>query len=182
MAKTPKTVNDFLKQLQDGLERGAEDEISRLKQLKRDHMEAQGEVFDGRCFLWDTSFYNSRSNKETTGFDQKAFSEYFPLDTVVPSMLAMFEDLLGFHFSELSSEEKQGKVWHEDVVVFGVWDSEDLGGAFVGHLYLDLHPREGNVGHACSINLMPVSLASSSSCELRRSISSLKATWANNET
>lgn len=160
MAKTPETVDDFLKQLRDGLESKAKAEVGRLKQLKQDHMEANGDVFDGRFFLWDTSFYNSRANKATTGFDQQSFSEYFPLETVVPNMLTMFEDLLGFHFAELRAEEKEGKVWHDDVLVFGVRNSEDLGGDFVGHLYLDLHPREGKVGNACSLNLMPVSWAS----------------------
>lgn len=159
MAKTPETVTDFLKQLKDGLAGAAKDEIDRLKQLKREHVEARGEIFDGRFFLWDTSFYISLAKKETDSFDQQAFSEYFPLERVVPSMLTMFENLLGFHFVELSSEQEQGTVWHQDVKVFAVWDSEGLGGAFVGYLYLDLHPREGKVGHACSINLMPVSLA-----------------------
>lgn len=165
MAKTPETVDAFLTQLKDGLAEGAKAEVRRLKEVKRAHVEARGEVFDGRFFPWDTSFYDAlASSAETSSADQQIVSEYFPLERMVSSMLGMFEDLLGFQFVESSlhgTEPKHEKVWHEDVSVFEVWDSKDLGGSFVGYFYLDLHPREGKVGHACSINLMPVSPPSS---------------------
>ncbi|ROV95220.1 hypothetical protein VMCG_08529 [Cytospora schulzeri] len=155
MAKSPETVNRFLGQLQEGLAGGAQNEISRLKRLKRQDLKARGEEIDDRLFLWDTSFYNNLSMKEEYSVDQQALSEYFPIDIIVPGMLDIFEHVFGFRFYEVSDEDKKGNIWHEDVQVYSVWDAQDMGGGFIGYLYLDLYPREGKVGDARSVNLIP---------------------------
>lgn len=156
MAKTPEIVNKFLSELTGSLAPGAKDEIKRMQQLKREHAAAREQRCDERIFVWDTSFYNTLDLKAKHSVDNQAISEYFPLEMVVSSMLRMFEDLLGFHFVEVPQEEKRDKVWHEDVQVFYTWNAEDLGGQFIGWLYLDLYPRPGKVGYACSLNLIPV--------------------------
>lgn len=157
MAKSPETVNKFLGQLKEGLSDGAENEIHRLKLLKRQHLIARGEEIDDRLFLWDTSFYNNLSMRKEFSVDQQAASEYFPLEVIVPGMLNVFEHVFGFRFFEVSDQDKKGKLWHEDVQVYSVWDANDLGGGFIGYLYLDLYPREGKVADARSVNLIPVS-------------------------
>ncbi|KUI67579.1 Saccharolysin [Cytospora mali] len=135
MAKSPETVNRFLGQLKEGLASGAENEINRLKQLKQQHLKARGEDIDDRFYLWDNSFYNNLSLKEEYSVDQQA--------------------VLGFRFFEVSDEQKKGKLWHEDVQVYSVWDAKDMGGGFIGCLYLDLYPREGKIDDARSVNLIP---------------------------
>lgn len=155
MANTSESVHRFLDQLKDGLAGAAQDEIRQMKELKRRHVGTRGEEFDGKLFLWDTAFYRAIAMKEELAVDQEALSEYFPFDAVVPGMLSMFEELLGFRFVQVGGEETKGRLWHDDVSVYGVWDAEDMGGEFVGYLYLDLHPRDGKVGYACSKNLIP---------------------------
>lgn len=79
----------------------------------------------------------------------------------VAGMLNIFEKLFGFVFVELNVEDKAkisptGKAdditWHEDVIMFSVWDDQSESGEFVGYLYLDMHPRNGKYGHAVSIS------------------------------
>jgi len=154
MAQNPETVGRFLAQLQEGLEGTIQDEIRRLKDLKREDMEARGEKFDGRYFIWDHLFYHTMSLKKDYEIDQQSVSEYFSYGSVVSGMLGIFEKVMGLRFSEIDGG---GKVWHDDVQIYAVWNAEDLGSEFLGYLYLDLYPREGKSNNAWSLNLVPVS-------------------------
>lgn len=96
--------------------------------------------------------------------DENAIAEYFPLKSTVAGMLRIFEQLFGLVFVELTPEDRKrlsptGKAediaWHEDVIIFSVWDDESEGDGFVGYLYLDLHPRPGKYGHAANFSLQP---------------------------
>ncbi|KAH9845129.1 Peptidase family M3 [Teratosphaeria destructans] len=159
MAKTPKTVNDFLGDLRQRLSPGGLSEIEKLKQLKK---QETGEA--ERYFLWDHRFYDTLMLQRDFQLDQNKISEYFPLQTSINGMLEIFEHLFGLQFVKVEgkdrdaiSETSKGDdiVWHEDVQVFSVWDSKDEGEGFVGYLYLDLFPRDGKYGHAANFNLQP---------------------------
>lgn len=57
-------------------------------------------------------------------------------------MLQIFEELFGLEFVEVTDSNKN--VWHEDTKQFYVYNEKPSDGSeqtFVGHLYLDLHPR-----------------------------------------
>jgi metallopeptidase MepB len=154
MAQNPQNVDRFLAQLQNGLLGAVQNEIRRLKDLKQKDVEARGEEFDGRYFIWDHLFYHTISLKRDFNIDQQNVSEYFSYSSVVSGMLNIFEKIIGLRFSEL---DRSGSVWHEDVELYGVWNAEDLGGEFLGYLYLDLYPREGKSNNPWSLNLVPVS-------------------------
>lgn len=166
MAKTPKTVDDFLGDLRERLAPGGLKELEVLKKLKASDLEARGESGqdDGRYYLWDHRYYDRLMLEKDYQLDQEKISEFFPLSTSIRGMLGIFEELFGLVFVELKGEDRDqlaesGKgsdlVWHEDVQIFSVWDDEGEGGGFVGYLYLDLHPREGKYGHAANFNLQP---------------------------
>ncbi|KAF2719489.1 metallopeptidase MepB [Polychaeton citri CBS 116435] len=159
MAKTPKTVNDFLGDLRTRLAPGGLKEIAKLKELKK----AETGKADW-YFLWDHRFFDTLMLEQDFQLDQQKIAEYFPLSTSIEGMLSIFEQLFGLVFVRIEGADRDnisptGKgddiVWHEDVHVFSVWDSEDQGSGFVGYLYLDLHPREGKYGHAANFNLQP---------------------------
>lgn len=154
MAQNPQTVEVFLTQLQSGLATAVQEEIQGLKTIKKDYVEAQGKRFDGRYFIWDHLFYHSISLKKDYAIDQQLVSEYFSYGSVVSGMLGIFEKVIGLRFSEI---DKTGKTWHDDIQLYGVWNAEDLGGEFIGYLYLDLYPREGKSNNPWSLNLVPVS-------------------------
>jgi len=164
MAKTPKTVWDFLNDLKARLSAGGAKEIDRLLELKKKDHEARGLPFDGNYYLWDHRFYDRMMVEQEYSIDENAIAEYFPLTSTVAGMLKIFEELFGLVFVELTPEDRKrisptGKAedisWHEDVIIFSVWDDAGEGDGFVGYLYLDLHPRQGKYGHAANFNLQP---------------------------
>jgi metallopeptidase MepB len=166
MAKTPKTVDDFLGDLRQRLKKGGESERKALTDLKEQDLKSRGmeKSIDGRYYIWDNRFYDRLMLEKHYSVDQELISEWFPLETSIRGMLTIFEKLFGMTFVEITGADRasispSGKgddiVWHPDVQVFSVWDSEDQGSGFVGYLYLDLHPREGKYGHAANFNLQP---------------------------
>lgn len=164
MAKTPKTVDDFLGDLRGKLSQGGLDEIVTLKELKKEDLKSRGEEYDGKYYLWDHRFYDRVMEEKDYQLDQQLISEYFPLQNCIKGMLEIFEEIFGLQFVEIVGGDRDtisptGKgndiVWHEEVQVFSVWDDEGEGGGFVGYLYLDLFPRVGKYGHAANFNLQP---------------------------
>ena len=164
MAKNPKTVDDFLGDLRQKLTKGGAAEKKVLTTLKEQELKSNGEVFDGRYYLWDHRFYDRILLEKNYALDQQKLAEYFPLQTTIRGMLEIFEKLFGLAFVEITEADRAnisptGKgediVWHPDVQVFSVWDDEGEGSGFVGYLYLDLHPRDGKYGHAANFNLQP---------------------------
>jgi metallopeptidase MepB len=166
MAKTPKTVNDFLGDLRERLAPGGLEEIEKLKSLKKEDLTElkEAEKFDGHYYLWDHRYYDTLMLEKDFALDQNKIAEYFPLMPTITGMLNIFEELFGLVFVEITGADRDaisetGKgddiIWHEDVKVFSVWDDEGEGSGFVGYLYLDLHPREGKYGHAANFNLQP---------------------------
>ncbi|KAK3687727.1 hypothetical protein B0T22DRAFT_379138 [Podospora appendiculata] len=164
MAKTPKTVLDFLGDLKTRLAPGGVKEINHLLELKKKDSEARNIPFDGNYYLWDHRFYDRMMVEEEYSIDENAIAEYFPLTTTVAAMLRIFEQLFGLVFVKLNADDRKrisptGKAedisWHEDVIIFSVWDDAGEGDGFVGYLYLDLHPRNGKYGHAANFNIQP---------------------------
>ncbi|KAE8441568.1 hypothetical protein EG329_004687 [Mollisiaceae sp. DMI_Dod_QoI] len=166
MAKTPKTVLDFLGDLKEQLAPGGKKEVAHLLGIKNEDLKARNLAHenDGNYYLWDTRFYDRMMVEKEYSIDETKIAEYFPLQSTIEGMLAIFEELMGFVFVEIGPEDRTklsptGKAedisWHEDVKIFSVWDDEGEGGGFVGYLYLDLHPRPGKYGHAANFNLQP---------------------------
>jgi metallopeptidase MepB len=161
MAKTPKTVNDFLGDLRERLAPGGVKEIEKLKELKK----AEGLSNDTEhYYLWDHRYFDTLMLEKDYQLDQNKISEYFPLQTSISGMLNIFEELFGLQFIEVAGAHRDeispsGKgsdiIWHPDVQVFAVWDDASEGNGFVGYLYLDLFPRDGKYGHAANFNLQP---------------------------
>lgn len=164
MAKTPKTVDDFLGDLRERLTEGGAKERKVLTALKEKDLKERGLDFDGHYYLWDNRFYDTLLLTQDYSLDQQKIAEYFPLQTSIRGMLEIFETLFGLTFVEVTGSDRtsispsgnsEDITWHPDVQIFSVWDSEDQGSGFVGYLYLDLHPREGKYGHAANFNIQP---------------------------
>jgi metallopeptidase MepB len=164
MSKDPATVNTFLSDLRTRLAPGGVKERAHLLALKQKDEAARGLTPDGRYFLWDHRFYDRMMVEQEYSIDETKIAEYFPLQSTVRGMLKTFEELFGLVFVELDEAERarlsptgtaKDISWHEDVIIFSVWDDGSEGDGFVGYLYLDLHPRQGKYGHAANFNLQP---------------------------
>jgi len=165
MAKTSKTVNDFLGDLRSRLSAGGKLEMEHLKEIKHkwladNHMPAE----DDKLYIWDKVFYERIMIGQEFSIDENKIAEYFPITKTIRGMMNNFEKLFGLRFVELDSTARKelsstgngdDLIWHEDVRMFSVWNDESLGNGFVGYLYLDLHPRPGKFGHAANFVVEP---------------------------
>ena len=147
MAKNPQTVFDFLTDLTQKLEQGAKKELEKLLELKKRECEKNNEPFDNQMNIYDWRYYDNLMLETEYNVDHHAIKSYFPLEHVTDALLDIYQTVLGLRFNQL----KQKHVWHEDVLQYEVFDSETQ--AFMGHFYLDLHPRDGKYGHAAKFTL-----------------------------
>ncbi|KAF8225878.1 metallopeptidase MepB [Tricholoma matsutake] len=144
MIKTGKGIQDFLDGLDEKLRPVGIKERDILLALKKKEHEEKGLPFDGNFYLWDYRYYDRKYIEQTLDLDDMVVKEYFPVSVVVPTILSIYQNLLGVRFQEI-----QGSTWHPEVQQFAVWekDAQDESG-FVGYCYLDLFPRASKYSHA----------------------------------
>ncbi|RKP38290.1 hypothetical protein BJ085DRAFT_41312 [Dimargaris cristalligena] len=139
LAQTPECVHQFLIGLQDRLTPKAQAELEVLKTFKRQARQELGEEVisgDDTIYDWDRPFLLQRQRKSNPELDYSNVSDYFPADCITQGILGVFQTLFGLEFVE----DKVTPTWHTSVRTFEVWDSDTQG--LMGHLHLDLFPRE----------------------------------------
>ncbi|KAE9386902.1 zincin [Gymnopus androsaceus JB14] len=149
--KMIKNGKGFLDDLEEKLRPvGVKDRETLLALKKKEHEEL-GLPFDGKFYIWDYRYYDRKFIEESLDLDDMLVKEYFPVTVVVPTILEIYQNLLGVRFEEIN-----GTTWHPEVQQFSVWekDSKDESG-FIGYCYLDLYPRGGKYSHAAVWPLLP---------------------------
>jgi len=108
MAKTPKTVNDFLGDLRTQLSPGGVKEVEHLLKLKKADLTERGleSEYDGNYYLWDSRFYGRMMVEKEFSINEQKIAEYFPLQSTIEGMLSIFENLMGFVFVEIVGEDR----------------------------------------------------------------------------
>ncbi|KAJ1962835.1 metalloendopeptidase [Dipsacomyces acuminosporus] len=141
MAKTPKAVLDFEKDLRERLNVLADKEIAEIEELKKADKAAAGEPYEG-LFSWDFRYYTNLVKERKHNISDEEVKQYFPMKEVTHGILDIYQRMLSLRFVKVDSLP----VWHPDVDMYEVWEATD--DKFVGHFYLDLYPREGKYNHA----------------------------------
>ncbi|KAF9468572.1 hypothetical protein BDZ94DRAFT_1153665 [Collybia nuda] len=144
MIKTAKSAGDFLTDLEEKLRPVGIKEREILLAMKKKEHEEKGLPFDGNFYIWDYRYYDRKYIESSLDLDDMLVKEYFPVSVVVPTILNIYQNLLGVRFEEI-----KGSTWHPEVQQFAVWekDATDESG-FVGYCYLDLFPRAAKYSHA----------------------------------
>lgn len=159
MAKSPEKVQVFLKELREKLTPFAEKEVAKLRALKAEDLGKNLE--DVKLSSWDYQYYTKILLEREYSLDEELVREYFSLSNVIDEMLKIFEEVLGLKFKQVEGAFEKKLVWHEDVTLWEVWNSEESlktfsgDSKFVGHFYLDLFPRPGKYTHAACWDLQP---------------------------
>ncbi len=143
MAKNPKTVEDFLKDLQKKLKPMARQEDKNLIAYKNEKKGSKSRTL----YPYESGYWANKYRKEHLEVDPEKIKEYFPSDVVIDGMLDLFGGLFGISF-----EPADIPVWHPDVKAFKVVNVSD--GALVAYFYMDLYPREGKYKHAACFGLV----------------------------
>ena len=84
-----------------------------LLALKKKEHEEKGFPFDGEFYLWDYRYYDRKYIEESLSLDDKIVQEYFPVSTVVPAILEIYQNLLGVQFEEIQN----ASTWHSGMFV-----------------------------------------------------------------
>lgn len=150
MAKKESNVLNFLHELREKLKPLGAKELEILKSIKEEDCQKNGGIFDGQYYIWDNRYYDNQYLKNNFQVDEEKISEYFPLESSIKGMLAIYEKVLKLKFVE----EDTSSTWHSDVKQLSVWKMDDiLAPEFVGWIYFDLHPRDGKYGHAANFGI-----------------------------
>jgi thimet oligopeptidase len=97
---------------------------------------------------WDQTYYENQLSKTKYAVDQNEIKQYFPVQHVVDSVLAIYQELLGVRFARAGVP-----VWQSQVQAYDVSDAST--GAPLGRFYLDLFPRPGKYDHFANFPIIP---------------------------
>jgi oligopeptidase A len=143
MAKTPERVMRFLEDIRAKLRPKAEAEFARLAPLAKQ---------DGRpvpVVYADYYYYLERLRRTKYALESDQIRNYFPVDHVIQSVMALYQELFGLRFTEARSAD----VWAPGVRAFSVRDAGT--GKTLGRLYLDLFPRPNKYEHFADFPIYP---------------------------
>ena len=112
-----------------------------LRRLQQDHPEVE------QVTAVDRMYYAEVLRRETFDVDAQQVRPYFDFARVRAGLLAVTGRLFDVEYVEVPDAAS----WHEDVATYDVM----RGGARLGRIHLDLHPRTGKYGHAAQFDLAP---------------------------
>lgn len=136
--KTPTRLEEFYRSTYNGLSAKCRSELDLLRSTYGvDNLE-----------LWDIPYYINRYRKEHQNFDKSRFRKYFPTNHTVGQLIKIYENLFDLEFSDADVSGVRG-LWHKDVQVYRVSKNATC----LGHILLDLFPREGKFGHMCMMRV-----------------------------
>ena len=131
MAKSSKTVFEFLDKLKAAYRPAAEKDLLMLREF------AEKEHGLDDLKPWDIGYYSEKLKHKLYNFTSEDFRPYYQLDKVLDGCFNHFSKLFGIELKPASGYQ----TWHKDVKTFEVFDKKN--GSFIGTLYGDFHPRTG---------------------------------------
>ncbi|CAK3990870.1 thimet oligopeptidase [Lecanosticta acicola] len=161
-------VNKFVDDVRQKLFKPNQDQLKIVRDFKLSNGSFPPGTYENRTFddnklwRWDVGYYARLYGEQVDKVIDDDIKEYFPVDSTIQRILDMYSRIYGFEFhpikgTDLDDLSPTGNgtdlVWHPDVQVFSVWNTQ--GGDFAGYLYLDLFYREGKGGGAYQIPIRP---------------------------
>ncbi|GGE93246.1 peptidyl-dipeptidase Dcp [Chishuiella changwenlii] len=130
MAKTPKTVLDFLNDLLAKAKPFAEKEIEELSKFAKeiDHIDV--------LQRWDHAYYAEKLKQKKFSLSEEELKPYFQLENVTQGAFDVATKLFGITFKEINTIDK----YNDEVTTYEVLDKH---GNFLSLLYADFFPRSG---------------------------------------
>lgn len=147
MAQNSDHINSFLTNLLSKLDLRFHKEILTLLRLKQNDFKHRSLPFDNCLNNWDISYYITLWKKEY-GLDDTFVKQYFPVEHVIHSTLALYQHLFNLKFVP----NNKSSLWHHDVKFFSVFNSSN---SLIGHFYADLFARPNKYNQTRCFNLQP---------------------------
>ncbi|SMQ51125.1 unnamed protein product [Zymoseptoria tritici ST99CH_1A5] len=136
VAGTPAAVTDFLEQIGTAAAPLAAGEQARLSAYKSNDTNVISPIGEKDVvYRWDTLFYSQIWKETEYQIDDEAVSAYLPFNVTYAGILKIYEEIYGLTIqriegADLDEFSPTGKgsdlLWHPDVMLFAVWDSQDF--------------------------------------------------------
>lgn len=121
MTKNSNNIKNFMAELLSKLNYRYMREIDTISKFK-----------DKNINSYDIQYYVTKWKQEY-GINENKLKEYFEFNNTINEIFKIYEKLFGISFVKLNN-----KVWHNSVVLYGIFKEQEL----LGYLYLDLFSRE----------------------------------------
>ncbi|WP_457747648.1 M3 family metallopeptidase [Sulfurimonas sp.] len=128
MAKSQKSVLDFLENLLDNSIKQANNELQALQKIAPHSLESH-----------DTAYYSEILKKEQYSIDEEEYRPYFEQNSVVNGMFSFLHKLFNLEFKKTDLQ-----LWHKKATAYDVYEDNKL----KARIYLDLEARESKRGGA----------------------------------
>lgn len=143
MPKNPETVLEFEKELNAAIKEKNMAEKEELLAIKS-NLSGKKET---EINYWELHYLENILGKEKYSLDEEKIAEYFELTAVRDGFFTITQKVFGLRFNEIENPS----VWHEDVTMYEVFDTES--NKRLGYFYLDLFPRENKYSHAAHFGI-----------------------------
>ncbi|RNE96407.1 metallo-peptidase, Clan MA(E), Family M3, partial [Trypanosoma conorhini] len=147
MAKSPETASRFVNDL---IPRLKQKWNSELELIKKHLHESCILTEDGRLQDYDVAFMMNQIKKNQLNVSETEIQEYFPLDVTVKGLFDIYQAFFNITFTRI---DNGSELWDESVFTLHVKDNAS--GKTLGHVIMDLFPREGKFSHACCHSVVP---------------------------
>jgi thimet oligopeptidase len=142
MSETPQAVNTFLDDVSKSVKDVEKRELEELRKLKSETLGTP--LASTKMNRWDVTYWREKLRAQRYAIDQEATRRYFPSGATREWIIDITSRMYGVKF-----ERAEVPVWHPDVIFYDVKEAST--GAYVGGIYLDVHPRDGKFKHAAAI-------------------------------
>ena len=131
MAKDVQQVEKLLEEIREAAIISATKELERLQDFAK---KTTGN-YNLKLAQWDISYWEEKFRESLFDLNQEALREWFPLPQVLAGLFKVCERLFGI---TINPSKKNYPVWHEDVQLFDVHDTD---GSHIASFYLDPYSR-----------------------------------------
>ena len=137
MAKSPKEVIDFLRDLARRAKPYGEKDVADLRQFANDQLGLN------QPQAWDWPFISEKLKEARYAFSEQEVKQYFPAPKVLAGLFKIVETLF-----EVSIRKDSAPVWNPAVEFYRIERQTPQGAVLVGQFYLDQPARKGKRGGA----------------------------------
>jgi len=145
MAISPQNVQDFIDTIALHAKEKAEKE---MQQFLQNLPESVTLTAEGKIKPWDIVYLHQRYKNTHFSVDEKEMQNYFPFESTLQKLLGKFEELFDLEFEEVPNKG----LWHPSTKMIAVHTKGEEA-RLLGHMILDLFPREGKFGHGYCVDV-----------------------------
>lgn len=139
MAKTSKTVNEFLLDIFKAANAKAKEELAEMQAI------ADREGNGVKIEAWDWDYYSQKLRQEKYAMNEDEVKAYFQMENVREGVFAVANKLYGLQFEKLDNMP----LYNPEAECFRVSDAD---GSLIGIFYTDYYPRASKRGGAWMTN------------------------------